>query len=65
MRRRDILGGAALFAAEPESYWNRVRRERFLLPDWRAFLNNGSLGIATFLQECRQAPVIGIREQTN
>jgi selenocysteine lyase/cysteine desulfurase len=46
MRRRDILGGAALFAAEPESYWNRVRRERFLLPDWRAFLNNGSLGIA-------------------
>lgn len=27
-------------------YWKRIREEQFLLPNWRAFLNNGSLGIA-------------------
>ncbi len=32
--------------SDPEKYWRRVRDEQFLLPNWRAFLNNGSLGIA-------------------
>ena len=31
--------------ATPETYWKRIRDEQFLLPDWRAFMNNGSLGI--------------------
>lgn len=30
---------------DPEKYWKRIRDEQFLLPNWRAFLNNGSLGI--------------------
>jgi selenocysteine lyase/cysteine desulfurase len=29
-----------------DQYWKRIREEQFLLPNWRAFLNNGSLGIA-------------------
>ena len=36
----------SLLASEPERYWARIRSEQFLLPDWRAFLNNGSLGVA-------------------
>ncbi len=40
------LPDAALAATDPEKYWNRIREEQFLLPGWRAFLNNGSLGIA-------------------
>ena len=39
------LPDAALRASDPEKYWLRVRQEQFLLPDWRAFLNNGSLGV--------------------
>ena len=35
-----------LFARDPEGYWLRVRREQFLLPEGRAFLNVGSLGVA-------------------
>ena len=31
---------------DAESYWDRIRREQFLLADWRAYLNNGSLGVA-------------------
>lgn len=52
MRRRDALRclvalpEAAALAAEGEAYWARLRREQFLLPGWRAFLNNGSLGVA-------------------
>ncbi len=52
MRRRDALRclaglpEAAALAAGEESYWTRLRREEFLLPDWRVFLNNGSLGVA-------------------
>jgi isopenicillin-N epimerase len=50
MRRRDVLAGAAFsaFAAadDSEAYWSRLRREQFLLPDWRIYLNNGSLGVA-------------------
>src|SRR6185503_10539507 len=30
---------------DSEKYWKRIRDEQFLLPNWRAFLNNGSLGI--------------------
>ncbi|HUQ92858.1 MAG TPA: aminotransferase class V-fold PLP-dependent enzyme [Bryobacteraceae bacterium] len=40
------LPGDTLFHSNPEAYWNRIRDEQFLLPGWRAFLNNGSLGIA-------------------
>jgi selenocysteine lyase/cysteine desulfurase len=35
-----------LFREDPEGYWKRIREEQFLLPGWRAFLNNGSLGVA-------------------
>jgi hypothetical protein len=35
-----------LLGKEPERYWKRIRDDQFLLPGWRAFLNNGSLGIA-------------------
>jgi isopenicillin-N epimerase len=39
------LPDGKLFERDPEAYWNRIRNEQFLLPEWRAFLNNGSLGI--------------------
>jgi isopenicillin-N epimerase len=54
MQRRDVLkffGAAAalppesLFRADPEAYWTQLRKDQFLLPDWRCFLNNGSLGV--------------------
>jgi selenocysteine lyase/cysteine desulfurase len=35
-----------LFQRDPEAYWERLRREQFLLAGWRAYLNTGSLGIA-------------------
>ncbi len=40
------LPDPALRQRDPEKYWLQVRREQFLLPGWRAFLNNGSLGVA-------------------
>ncbi len=40
------LPDAGLLARNPERYWDRVRAEQFYLPDGRAFLNNGSLGVA-------------------
>ncbi|MBI2686267.1 MAG: aminotransferase class V-fold PLP-dependent enzyme [Acidobacteria bacterium] len=52
MRRRSFFTGltalpaAALAAENPEAYWKRIRDEQFYLPAWRAFLNNGSLGVA-------------------
>src|SRR5512134_1124939 len=58
MERRTLLKVAALLGApaalpgedlyrrDPEKYWRRIREEQFLLPGWRSFLNNGSLGIA-------------------
>jgi selenocysteine lyase/cysteine desulfurase len=55
MRRRDLLSALAipaalpsdsLFQKDPERYWLQLRKEQFLLPDSRAFLNNGSLGVA-------------------
>jgi len=36
----------ALLDKDAEAYWGRIRDEQFLLPGWRAFLNNGSLGVA-------------------
>ncbi len=35
-----------LRAKDVEAYWKKIREEQFLLPPWRAFLNNGSLGVA-------------------
>jgi len=35
-----------LAASDPDRFWSRVRSEQFSLPDSRAFLNNGSLGVA-------------------
>ena len=60
MNRRGVLGAMAGFAAgaaaelpnealfrrDPEQYWLQLRASQFLLPDWRIFLNNGSLGVA-------------------
>jgi isopenicillin-N epimerase len=52
MKRRDALRclialpEAAALGAGGEPDWDRLRREQFLLPPWRAFLNNGSLGVA-------------------
>ena len=40
------LPDAALLKRDPEAYWKRIRDEQFLLPGWRAFMNNGSLGVA-------------------
>lgn len=40
------LPDAALYTRDPETYWKKIREEQFLLPGWRAFLNNGSLGVA-------------------
>lgn len=40
------LPDARLLDRDPEKYWSRIRQEQFLLPGWRAFLNNGSLGVA-------------------
>src|SRR5512134_1450875 len=42
---KATLPDAALRISDPEKYWLRVRKEQFFLPDWRAFLNNGSLGV--------------------
>jgi selenocysteine lyase/cysteine desulfurase len=36
----------ALHDRDPEKYWARIRSDQFSLPDWRIFLNNGSLGVA-------------------
>ena len=40
------LPGKDLLDRDPGSFWAKIREEQFLLPGWRAFLNNGSLGIA-------------------
>lgn len=52
MQRRALFAGlaalpaAALAADNPEAYWRRIREEQFHLPGWRAYMNNGSLGVA-------------------
>lgn len=33
-------------ADDSDAYWERLRREQFLMPNERAFLNTGSLGVA-------------------
>lgn len=40
------LPSKTLLEKDAEQYWKQIRTEQFLLPDWRVFLNNGSLGIA-------------------
>ncbi len=40
------LPESGLLQSTPEAYWSRIRSEQFLLPDWRVYLNNGSLGVA-------------------
>ena len=40
------LPEAGLLDRDPDAYWLRVRKEQFLLPDWRVFLNTGGLGVA-------------------
>jgi selenocysteine lyase/cysteine desulfurase len=40
------LPSQKLLSSDADAYWTRVRREQFLLADWRAYLNNGSLGVA-------------------
>ncbi|MBL8296096.1 MAG: aminotransferase class V-fold PLP-dependent enzyme [Bryobacterales bacterium] len=40
------LPDPALHKSDPEKYWRRIRDEQFYLPPSRAFLNNGSLGVA-------------------
>jgi selenocysteine lyase/cysteine desulfurase len=40
------LPSTDLLQRDPEAFWTRIREDQFLLPGWRAFLNNGSLGIA-------------------
>ncbi len=44
-RTRPLPDGS-LYRRDPERYWERIRKEQFVLPGWRAFLNNGSLGVA-------------------
>lgn len=52
MLRRQFLPTAALVAlgpapaADDESEWLKVRKEQFSLPEWRAYLNTGSVGAA-------------------
>jgi len=40
------LPGNDLYQRDPEAFWTKIRDEQFLLPGWRVFLQNGSLGIA-------------------
>ena len=40
------LPDGSLFDRDPEAYWTKIRDEQFLLPHWRIFLQNGSLGVA-------------------
>lgn len=46
LQATKTLPESSLLDKNVEEYWKRIREEQFLLPDWRAFLNNGSLGIA-------------------
>lgn len=44
--KQNPLPPADLRAKDADAYWTRVRDEQFLLAGWRAYLNNGSLGVA-------------------
>src|SRR5580700_5128453 len=48
------LPADTLFKQDQEAYWKRIRDEQFYLPNWRAFLNNGSLGVAPRLRNARR-----------
>ncbi len=39
------LPSASLVDSNPDRYWTSLREEQFLMPEVRAFLNNGSLGV--------------------
>jgi len=39
------LPAKSLLASDPEKFWLQIRKEQFFLPEWRNFLNNGSLGV--------------------
>jgi len=41
----EALPDISLRRSDPEGYWSQVRRGQFLLPEGRAFLNPGSLGV--------------------
>ena len=45
-RGAEPLPDDSLLTRRPEAYWKRIRQQQFLLPDWRVYLNNGSLGVA-------------------
>ncbi len=36
----------SLLESNADKYWNQIRKDQFFLPEWRIFLNNGSLGVA-------------------
>jgi selenocysteine lyase/cysteine desulfurase len=40
------LPTVSLREKDPERYWLKIRKDQFYLPEWRAFLNTGSLGVA-------------------
>jgi isopenicillin-N epimerase len=46
LQAASALPDKGLFQRDPEAWWLQVRKEQFFLPEWRAFLNNGSLGVA-------------------
>src|SRR5688572_24304143 len=46
MKGMPALPDPALLNSDPERYWSRIRAEQFTLPEWRVFMNNGSLGVA-------------------
>jgi selenocysteine lyase/cysteine desulfurase len=50
------LPPVALRERDPEAYWAKIREDQFLLPPWRHFLNNGSLGVTP-------RPVLAAMEQ--
>ena len=39
------LPALELLRTDPEQFWLRLRKDQFLLPEWRLFLNPGSLGV--------------------
>jgi selenocysteine lyase/cysteine desulfurase len=42
----QALPPSSLLASNADKYWGQIRKDQFFLPEWRAFLNNGSLGVA-------------------
>jgi isopenicillin-N epimerase len=42
----ETMPDARMLTSDPDGYWDRLRRDQFLMPEARAFLNTGSLGVA-------------------